>query len=79
MCEDCENREETYGTPETLRDYGFVEQYPQRWILETVRHFHDALTLSYDIVEEIKTPYQFISVMYKPTTKDTCFDLDDTV
>jgi hypothetical protein len=24
--------DEPYGTPELLRDYGFVEQYPQRWV-----------------------------------------------
>jgi len=34
-CEDCGNRYTTYGTPEILRDYGFIEQFPQTWI------FHD--------------------------------------
>lgn len=34
-CEDCAARYETYGTPEILREYGFVEQFPQSWI------FHD--------------------------------------
>eukprot|EP00555_Chaetoceros_dichaeta_P002053 CAMPEP_0198248886 /NCGR_PEP_ID=MMETSP1447-20131203/544_1 /TAXON_ID=420782 /ORGANISM="Chaetoceros dichaeta, Strain CCMP1751" /LENGTH=1199 /DNA_ID=CAMNT_0043933377 /DNA_START=21 /DNA_END=3621 /DNA_ORIENTATION=+ len=198
LCEDCGNRRETYGSPEILRDYGFVEQFPQRWIfpdsigfeidekvegsgdlslswleevpniqdvvllrdvseamkvfgdtklktpskgiasneIERIREFHAALTLAtnmalktaysdddachdksedqvcvipqtryadlskdwdmdyemkvcdidkimefndYDILEEIQTPYQFISVMHNPTTEDTCFDLDDTV
>jgi len=33
-CTDCGNRVETaYGTPELLRDFGFVENYPQRWNL----------------------------------------------
>ncbi len=31
-CEDCGNRLTSYGTPEILRDYGFVEQFPQSWI-----------------------------------------------
>jgi len=31
-CEDCVNRHLWYGTPELLRDYGFVERYPQRWV-----------------------------------------------
>jgi hypothetical protein len=32
LCTQCINRAaSTYGTPEILRDYGFVEQYPQRW------------------------------------------------
>jgi hypothetical protein len=32
LCIDCKNRTNSiYGTPELLRDYGFVEEYPQRW------------------------------------------------
>ena len=31
-CEDCRGRVDNYGTPELLRDYGFVEQYPQKFI-----------------------------------------------
>jgi spermidine synthase len=31
-CKDCGNRiNNGYGTPEILRDFGFVELYPQRW------------------------------------------------
>ena len=32
MCKDCDGRWDSYGVPEMLRDYGFVEQFPQRWI-----------------------------------------------
>ena len=32
FCEDCGARAETFGTSLIFRDYGFVEQYPQRWI-----------------------------------------------
>lgn len=32
FCEDCGARKLWYGTPELLRDYGFVERYPQRWV-----------------------------------------------
>ena len=39
MCLDCDNRKEDYGTPEILRDYGFVESYPQRWIFDDVLRF----------------------------------------
>lgn len=28
MCEDCGGRRYSYGTPDILRDYGFVEQFP---------------------------------------------------
>lgn len=31
-CEDCGGRYTDYGTPEILREYGFVEQFPQSWI-----------------------------------------------
>eukprot|EP00527_Entomoneis_sp_CCMP2396_P009542 CAMPEP_0198139016 /NCGR_PEP_ID=MMETSP1443-20131203/2350_1 /TAXON_ID=186043 /ORGANISM="Entomoneis sp., Strain CCMP2396" /LENGTH=343 /DNA_ID=CAMNT_0043800989 /DNA_START=303 /DNA_END=1334 /DNA_ORIENTATION=+ len=33
-CEDCVGRADTYGTPDILRDYGFVEIFPQKWIFE---------------------------------------------
>jgi len=34
FCTDCGNRATSgYGTPEILRDFGFVENYPQRWFL----------------------------------------------
>jgi len=196
MCEDCGGRIKNYGTPEIFRDYGFIEQYPQRWIfpniigfqidekeegsgnfslswingsptiqgvkmlqdmqqalkqvsehdlknpdesipsneIATIRKYVETLreatefaleksygddeacsaedqvcTISsnryddlnegkeieynvkvceieeimefndYDVVEEIQTPYQFISVIHNFETKDTCFDLDDTV
>ncbi len=36
LCEDCGARYHSYGTPEILRDYGFVEQFPQSWILHDV-------------------------------------------
>uniref|UniRef100_A0A7S1YJJ5 SET domain-containing protein n=1 Tax=Grammatophora oceanica TaxID=210454 RepID=A0A7S1YJJ5_9STRA len=38
-CIDCGNRKLNYGTPEILRDYGFVENYPQRWILTRTFRF----------------------------------------
>jgi hypothetical protein len=35
LCTHCTDRAASaYGTPEILRDYGFVEQYPQRWYFE---------------------------------------------
>ncbi|GFH51187.1 hypothetical protein CTEN210_07663 [Chaetoceros tenuissimus] len=36
MCEDCGGRVKTYGTAEILRDYGFVEEYPQTWIFQDI-------------------------------------------
>jgi spermidine synthase/uncharacterized protein YrzB (UPF0473 family) len=36
MCRDCGNRVTSYGTPEILRDYGFVEQFPQSWIFNDI-------------------------------------------
>lgn len=32
ICKNCVERTEEVGTPQILRDYGVVEQYPQRWI-----------------------------------------------
>ena len=34
MCRHCGDKKESYGTPEIMRDYGFVEEYPQRWVFE---------------------------------------------
>mmetsp|Transcript_975 Transcript_975/g.1613 ORF Transcript_975/g.1613 Transcript_975/m.1613 type:complete len:377 (+) Transcript_975:25-1155(+) len=31
-CVDCRDIADEWGTPEILRDFGFVERYPQRWI-----------------------------------------------
>jgi len=39
FCTDCVNRREGYGTLDILRDYGFVEEYPQRWILNRFVEF----------------------------------------
>lgn len=48
MCMDCDNRKEYYGTPEILRDYGFVEDYPRRWVFDDVLQFeiHDNSTVA---------------------------------
>jgi spermidine synthase len=34
MCETCGGRKNGYGTPEVFRDYGFLEDFPQRWNFE---------------------------------------------
>eukprot|EP00978_Attheya_sp_CCMP212_P006077 scaffold13679_cov54-Attheya_sp.AAC.1 len=35
MCNDCNDQEKNgYGTPDLLRDYGFVEDFPQRWAFQ---------------------------------------------
>eukprot|EP00978_Attheya_sp_CCMP212_P005461 scaffold12235_cov44-Attheya_sp.AAC.7 len=40
LCENCGSRITSgYGTPQLFRDYGFVEQYPQRWIFGEGVHF----------------------------------------
>jgi len=48
FCTDCGGREDGYGTPEILRDYGFVEQYPQRWTLFDGR-------ISFELAEDATT------------------------
>jgi spermidine synthase/S-adenosylmethionine/arginine decarboxylase-like enzyme len=34
MCDECGGRRDSYGTGEIFRDYGFVEEFPQRWDLD---------------------------------------------
>jgi hypothetical protein len=45
-CLQCDNRYYSYGTPELLRDYGFVESFPQRWIFFSMQP-----KIAFDIVE----------------------------
>lgn len=33
-CLDCSDLEDFWGTPEILRDFGFVEAYPHRWVFD---------------------------------------------
>eukprot|EP00555_Chaetoceros_dichaeta_P006412 CAMPEP_0198261942 /NCGR_PEP_ID=MMETSP1447-20131203/10543_1 /TAXON_ID=420782 /ORGANISM="Chaetoceros dichaeta, Strain CCMP1751" /LENGTH=395 /DNA_ID=CAMNT_0043950001 /DNA_START=53 /DNA_END=1240 /DNA_ORIENTATION=- len=47
-CPDCFDIEYYWGTPEILRDFGFVEDYPHRWV------FYD-----YDIWFEVYEDYKF--------------------
>ena len=47
-CRGCGGRKYAYGTPELLQAYGFVEEYPQRYVIEEVR-------LKFD-VEEVEEP-----------------------
>jgi len=41
MCENCGGRKDGYGTPEVFRDYGFVENFPQRWNFEEFEFMFD--------------------------------------
>ncbi|GAX21114.1 hypothetical protein FisN_1Lh211 [Fistulifera solaris] len=59
FCVDCSSRDSDYGTPEILRDYGFVEQYPQRWIF----HQYDNLGFELDEVEHTNEAGEVNKVM----------------
>ena len=48
LCEDCGHRHLDYGTPELFRDYGFVEDYPQRWIF----YFPDRTPVVFDVEQD---------------------------
>ena len=52
LCPECDARKENYGTPEILRDYGFVEDYPQRWIFDDVLKFEIRDKSKIEIEEE---------------------------
>jgi spermidine synthase/S-adenosylmethionine/arginine decarboxylase-like enzyme len=41
MCDGCGGRKDSYGTPDIFRDYGFVEDFPQRWDLEDMNVMFD--------------------------------------
>jgi len=48
FCSDCGGRSFGYGTPEILRDYGFVEQFPQRWFFPAFQEDNIAFELDED-------------------------------
>jgi spermidine synthase len=45
-CTDCDGYAYTYVTPHILREFGFVEEYPQRWL------FRDSISIEIDQVED---------------------------
>jgi len=61
MCRNCKQHRVNYGAFEILRDYGFVEEYPQRWIFEDNSlgfvideiHPHDQESSQYEILSWI--------------------------
>ncbi|KAL3933939.1 MAG: hypothetical protein SGBAC_010183 [Bacillariaceae sp.] len=50
FCVECEGRRSHYGAAEILRDYGFVEEYPQRWYYSNLGG-----TIQFDIDEDEET------------------------
>eukprot|EP00533_Pseudo-nitzschia_delicatissima_P009700 CAMPEP_0116103254 /NCGR_PEP_ID=MMETSP0327-20121206/13784_1 /TAXON_ID=44447 /ORGANISM="Pseudo-nitzschia delicatissima, Strain B596" /LENGTH=1264 /DNA_ID=CAMNT_0003595347 /DNA_START=128 /DNA_END=3922 /DNA_ORIENTATION=- len=41
LCDTCGGRKDGYGTPEIFRDYGFIEEFPQRWNFEEQELMYD--------------------------------------
>eukprot|EP00978_Attheya_sp_CCMP212_P047318 scaffold421305_cov50-Attheya_sp.AAC.1 len=63
LCPTCGSRiREGYGTPQLFRDYGFVEQYPQRW------DFHGAVRFDLMIKSDTKLEVVWIDGIY-PTRR----------
>jgi len=58
FCTECVNRREGYGTLDILSDYGFVEEYPQRWIFRFVEFDLDK------VMNEVKVKFKS-----RPTSK----------
>jgi hypothetical protein len=50
MCDECGGRSDGYGTPEIFRDYGFIEDFPQRWDLDDLGVFFDLLKVENDTI-----------------------------
>lgn len=49
QCKDCAGRIDSFGTPEILMSYGFVEDFPQRWVFKDFNTVFD-LDEQYDYV-----------------------------
>eukprot|EP00588_Corethron_pennatum_P012562 CAMPEP_0194280200 /NCGR_PEP_ID=MMETSP0169-20130528/16217_1 /TAXON_ID=218684 /ORGANISM="Corethron pennatum, Strain L29A3" /LENGTH=1194 /DNA_ID=CAMNT_0039024839 /DNA_START=55 /DNA_END=3639 /DNA_ORIENTATION=+ len=61
MCGECEVLLDSFGTPEILRDRGFVEQLPQRWFFE-----------EYKLGFEVKENFE-VSWIYDPPNDASTF------
>ena len=74
MCENCGGRKDGYGTPEVFRDYGFVEEFPQRW------HFED-LEIMFDLSESETNDTVEITWRHgdKPTTDKDKVETKDLI
>jgi len=59
LCLDCKGIEEYWGTPEILKDFGFVENYPHRWVFP-----------EHDIWFEVSEDYEF-DVYFGPDHEET--------
>ncbi|KAG7339654.1 spermine/spermidine synthase domain containing protein [Nitzschia inconspicua] len=65
MCDECGGRRNSYGTPEIFRDYGFVEDFPQRWDL-------DDFDVMIDLSKDEETSDTLVAFQNKPKDgKDT--------
>jgi len=49
---DCYDLFDTYGTQHLLMDYGFVEEYPQRWIFHIDNLEQDTETIVFELIED---------------------------
>lgn len=65
FCTDCGNKLTGYGTAELLRDFGFVENYPQRWFFG--RHGKSRISFKLDEGEDGELEVEWLEK--KPTRK----------
>ena len=66
LCLDCLEVHKEWGTPEILKDFGFVENYPHRWIFD-----NNGSTIWFEIVA---TPQDGLSVVFD-TLKENSFGI----
>jgi len=84
LCTDCGNRATSgYGTPEILRDFGFVENYPQRWFLTKAVKFDlnqnddGSLEVVWKTKKKKKTSVKSIVWMQHQLERLRYFSMDD--
>mmetsp|Transcript_31004 Transcript_31004/g.70937 ORF Transcript_31004/g.70937 Transcript_31004/m.70937 type:complete len:1235 (-) Transcript_31004:66-3770(-) len=78
MCMQClERKLDNYGTPEIFRDYGFVEEYPQRWYFPSqnlgfeITQFDGVTRSDEDVTKPGRIPnHLFVNWVSKLTTDD---------
>ena len=62
QCNICQDSYDWFGTPEMFKSYGFVEEYPQRWLFDLCR-------MKFDLINDTETGNEVVNFLVQPSKK----------
>ena len=62
QCNICQDSVDWFGTPEMFKTYGFVEEYPQRWLFDLYR-------VKFDLVNNTETGTEYVNFLAPPSKR----------